>query len=105
MIRYSGIESTHDALKTIRKFTSHRKREPMGGAIYTDGGKTNTSICGTENIANAVGNQFAANNKLSSEMQSDAKVVVENDIRLLNSINIGFNHDIGPLIHGGVDLA
>lgn len=54
----------------------------MGGAIYSAGDKT-TSICGTENIANALGNQFAANNKLSSEMQSDAKTVVENECSIL----------------------
>lgn len=97
---YSGVESTHDAFKTIKNFTGHRKRVPMGGAIYADVGK-NTTICGTDNIAYALGNQFAANNKLSSEMHSEFQTTVDNDVRLLNSINtnLRFNNEIGPLIH------
>lgn len=102
---FNEIQTPIEAFRVIRNFTSHKKREPMGGSIFLDATKT-TSVCGNVDIANALGKMFVTNNNITSATTSPMDQIVGRDIRLLNAIdtNIVFNNFVSPLITDDTDI-
>lgn len=95
---FNQIESNIDAFKVIKNLTGHKKRMVNENKDVT--------ITGTENIASALGQQFVESNNLGSNMGSSMEGTVADDIGLLGGLNvdIGFNHEVTPLIENDADL-
>lgn len=103
---YNNIESTGDAFKIIKNFSGHKKRETMSGSIYTNDERTNL-IAGHTNIANALGDQFIKNHKLTTDTYSNHQTEVDDAILFLNNttVKIDFNDQISPIIRDDCELA
>lgn len=103
---YNSIADNRDAFKTIRKFTGHKKRETVPSSLFTDTNKK-TYVVGTENIANAMANQFIGNNNLTLNYESKFARQVYDSVMTINNDNshIGFDETISPDIAGINDLA
>lgn len=97
---YNNVANTQDAFKTIKNFTGHKRREQISGVIYTDDSKIN-SICGGQNITDALGQHFAKNHNLTSNLTSSMDNIVGRDCHLLEctETNIVFDDRIGPFIN------
>lgn len=61
---YGRVKNNHEAHSAIRRFTGHRPRTVLGGALYTDGNKTN-AVVGIPKIAEALADRFESNHQLT----------------------------------------
>lgn len=96
---YDSIKSTREAFGVIKRFTSHKKRETAGGAIYLDENKTNL-IAGQNKLANAFGEHFTKNHNLTANFVSTHTHEVEQSLFAFNNapLSINFNDEISPII-------
>lgn len=103
--QFGSIQNTLEAHQIIKRFTGHRKRETMGGSVFTDVNK-NESLCGSINIANALGRHFAANNNLNTNSTLHTTQIVDDGVEILNrcDTNIIFNEYVGPHLRSSADV-
>lgn len=103
--RFDEVKSTLEAFKTIKHFTGHKKRLPMGSSIFVDSSKQK-SIHGSVDIANELGKQFSSINGLSSKLESSMTNTVRRDILALDAINCSINFNINTVanIDGATEL-
>lgn len=96
---YDRVEDTREVFSVVKRYTSHKKVEAMGGTLFSDDTK-NHFYTGVEDISNAIGENFQINHNLTNNFDSIHSEIVNRDNRLLENTNtiITFGGNITPKI-------
>lgn len=103
--QYDSVSTQRDAFRTIKRFTGHKSRPKMSGAVFTSDAKTDM-VSGSVGIATALGERFASNHCLTINRPSphdNAAIGAANHYRSL-PIRIPFSPLISPDIPTDVAL-
>lgn len=83
---YDNVKNTRDSFKLIRRFTGLKSSYSATSGLFTDDTKQ-TLLTERSLIADALGERFASNHKLSVDCQSKFSPAVDTDNRLVDCVN------------------